>query len=155
MTTAQDLFDAIESHALASGEFDSVDTAEPKSAPGTGITCGIWMQAIGPAPDASGLAAVTSRVEFTITLYSAFITEPVDLIDPNLLHATIALMEDYAGDFRLSIISSVSIQSIDLLGAHGTPLQAQAGYVDIDGKMFRVMVITLPVIINDLWTETE
>ena len=36
MTVAQDLFDAIASHAAASGEFDAVNTVEPKAAPGTG-----------------------------------------------------------------------------------------------------------------------
>ena len=153
MTTASDLFDAIESHALASGLFDDVNTHEPKSAPGTGITCAIWIQNIGPAVAASGLAATSARIEFSVRLYTSFLAEPVDLIDKNLLDASIALMEDYSGDFGLSIVTGVS--HIDLLGAYGTPLQADAGYLNQDGKIYRVVTINLPIIYNDLWTQTE
>ncbi len=35
MSTALDIFNAVESHARATGLFDSVNTAEPKSAPGS------------------------------------------------------------------------------------------------------------------------
>jgi hypothetical protein len=153
MTVASELFDAIESHALASGIFDEVNTAEPKAAPGTGITCAIWIQSIAPAPEASGLAATTTRIEFQVRLYTSFLAEPVDMIDKNLLDASIALMEDYTGDFGLSIVSEV--RSIDLLGEHGTPMQADAGYLNADGKIYRVITITLPIVYNDLWNQVS
>ena len=152
MTVAQDLFDAIESHALASGEFDSVNTNEPKAAPGTGLSCAIWIQSIGPAPEGSGLGATTARIEFQVRLYTSFLASPEDLIDPNLLHASISLMEDYSGDFGLSIVTGV--RNIDLLGEHGTPFQADSGYLNQDGKIYRIIEIILPVLYNDLWQQT-
>jgi hypothetical protein len=32
-------------------------------------------------------------------------------------------------------------------------LNAQAGYLQQDNKVFRVIVVTLPIVINDLWGE--
>jgi hypothetical protein len=40
---------------------------------------------------------------------------------------------------------------VDLLGQFGTPLSAQAGYVNQDGRLFRIMTITLPLVVNDVW----
>ncbi len=154
MGIAQDLFDAVESHAKASGWFDGgVNTVEPKAAPGNGLTCAIWLQTIGPAAGASGLAATTGRVEFSVRLYTSMLAEPEDTIDPNLTAAAISLMEDYSGDFGLTIVTSFDVQSIDLLGAYGTPLSANAGYLNADNKLFRVITITLPLIVNDLWAQ--
>ena len=154
MTTARDLFDAVQSHALATGEFDTVNTHEPKSAPGNTITAAIWLQSIGPATEGSGLASTTARIEFQVRLYTGFIAEPADMIDPNLLDASLVLMNSYSGDFALSIVTVADVRTIDLLGIYGNPLEATAGYLNQDGSIFRVMDITLPLIVNDLWTQT-
>ena len=153
MGSAQDLFDAVESPALASGLFDQVNTNEPKSAPGSGLSCAIWLQTIGPAEGASGLAATTGRIELSVRLYTSMLAEPEDMIDPNLTAAAISLMEDYSGDFGLTIVTSFDVQSIDLLGAYGVALSANAGYLNADGKLFRVITVTLPIIVNDLWAQ--
>ena len=153
MTTARDLFDAVESHALATGEFNQVNTHEPKSKPDNGLTAGIWVQTIEPVAEGSGLAATTTRVEFMCRLYTSFIAEPADLIDPDLLDASLVLMKAYSGDFGLTIITADDVRMIDLLGAYGAPLAAQAGYVEQDGAIFRVVDITLPIIVNDLFTQ--
>lgn len=154
MTTALDLFDAVQSHAMATGEFDQVNTHEPKSAPGNEITAAIWLQTIGPADGGSGLAKTSARVELMVRLYTGFIAEPADMIDPNLLNASIVLMDSYTGDFGLTIVTADDVRMIDLLGVHGTPLQAVAGYLNQDGTIYRVIDITLPIIVNDLWTQT-
>ena len=71
------------------------------------------------------------------------------MIDPNVIKAADVLMTAYTGDFALG----GTIRKIDLLGAHGAALQAQAGYVTIGQTMYRCMDITLPLIINDLWRQ--
>ena len=38
------LFDRVQSHAMTLALFESVNTHEPKSAPGSGIRCAIWVQ---------------------------------------------------------------------------------------------------------------
>lgn len=155
MSKAQEIFDAVESHALASGLFDSVNTSEPKSAPtAPGLTCSIWIAQIGPAPAGSGLASTTSRLELNVRLYTGMLAEPSGQIDPLMTSACITMLEKYSGDFQLSNVTAASIRNVDLLGTYGTALTAVAGYLNVDNLLYRVMTITLPIIVNDLWTQT-
>lgn len=143
------LFDQVKSHALRLGVFDRVNTHEPKNAPGNGLSCSIWTDTIDPLPDAGSLIATSGRVAFHVRVYSSMLQEPQDDIDPQILIAVVTLMGEYSGNFTLG----GTVRNVDLLGAHGEALRAQAGYLDIDKKLHRVMVIVLPVIINDLWVQ--
>ena len=143
----QGLFDAAQTHAQTLGLFDRVNTHEPKNAPGRGVSASIWVQSIAPVARATGLAATSGRVELHVRVYASMLKEPQDAIDPEILSAVSALIAEYSGNFTLG----GTVRDVDLLGAHGTPLSAQAGYLNQDGKFFRVMVITLPVIISDIW----
>jgi hypothetical protein len=145
------ILDGIISHALASGWFERVNvrTGEPKNAPGSGLTVAVWAQAIDPIPAASGLTSTTSRVTLQERIYSNMLQEPADMIDPNVIKATDVLCTAYSGDFTLG----GSIKQVDLLGAHGVSMHTQAGYVTINQTMYRCMDITLPLIVNDLWTQ--
>lgn len=143
------VLNAIESHALASGHFDQVSGHEPKSPPGNGITAAVWVEQIGPAAGASGLASTSARLAFSVRLYTSMLTEPLDMIDPNLMAALDALMTAYSGDFALGGI----VRDVDLLGAYGDPLSARAGYMTQAGGEYRVLTIVLPVIVNDLWDQ--
>jgi len=145
----QGFFDAIETHALAAALFERVNTHEPKNAPGRGLSAAIWPDHIGPEPGGSGLVTTNVRIEFNIRIYSNMIAEPQDAIDPEILSAVDVLLNLYTGDFTLGGL----IQAVDLLGKGGNPLQAQAGYINQDGQMMRVMTITLPVLVNDAWTQ--
>ena len=49
--------------------------------------------------------------------------------------------------------ASYDAMNIDLLGAYGQKLSAQAGYITIDSHMYRIMTLTIPCVINDLWTQ--
>lgn len=144
------ILDAVISHAMASGHFETVNGHEPKNAPGTGVTAAVWVETIGPVRGGSGLSSTTGRLTLNVRLYTPMLSEPQDAIDPSLVRALDALMTAYSGDFQLG----GAARNIDLLGAHGTPLQAQAGYLSQDGKVFRVYTINLPVIVNDLWEQT-
>jgi hypothetical protein len=143
------LFDQVKSHAMTLGVFDRVNTHEPKNAPGNGLTCSIWMDVIEPLPDASGLAQTSGRIAFHVRVMSNMLQEPQDDIDPQIFTAVVTLLAEYSGHFTLG----GNVRDVDLLGAHGTALSAQAGYLDVDRKLYRVMVITLPLIINDLWVQ--
>lgn len=144
------VLDAIQSHALASGFFTEVNGNEPLSPPDTsGLTCAVWVEQIGPARGGSGLASTSIRLCFYVRLYSGMHIEPADAIDPNLMDALDALMAAYSGDFTLD----GRLREVDLLGQFGDPLGARAGYLLEGGTEFRVMTITLPVIVNDLWDQ--
>ena len=152
MTDFTALQTAVTDHARGCGLFEAVNGHEPKSAPAqTGLTCAVWVQAIGPAQGASGLATTTGRVELTVRLYSSMLADPPDAIDPALLTAASTLLAAYSGDFTLG----GQVKHVDLLGSNGIPLSARAGYLNQDNRLFRVVDITLPMIINDLWAQAE
>ncbi|MGD2042048.1 MAG: hypothetical protein PVJ28_00240 [Acidimicrobiia bacterium] len=152
MSGIVDIFDRAVSHAAATGLFDRVNTHEPKSPPGNGVTCAIWVQNLKPSPGNSGLAATSGYLELRVRLHTNMLQQPEDAIDPNMLTAAITLMGKYSGDFRLS----ETVKNVDLLGSDGPGLSLTAGYVRVAGQgnqLMRVMDIVLPVIINDLWAQ--
>lgn len=143
------ILDRVQSHALASGYFDAVNGSEPKSPPGRGLTAAVWVQDIGPARGTSGIQSTTVRLEFMVRLYTSLVTDDPDVIDPNLMDALDNLLAAYSADFTLD----GAVRQVDLLGAYGTPLSAKAGYLVQSGNEYRVMDITLPVVVNDLWDQ--
>jgi hypothetical protein len=143
------ILSAVESHALASGHFVSVNGHEPKSPPTSGITAAVWVEQIGPARGASGLDSTTSRLALYVRLYSSLVQQPADAIDPDLMTALDALMAAYSSDFTLGGL----VRDVDLLGQLGDPLSARAGYLAEGGDEYRVLTITLPLIVNDLWDQ--
>lgn len=146
----QDIIDAAISHAQRLGVFDQINTHEPKAAPGNGITCAIWVNAIDPIK-ASGLNSTSLRVELNVRIYISALQEPADMIDVNAVMAMDALMAAYSEDFQLDGIAG--IRNVDLLGTYGAGLSARAGYLNQDGKMMRVIQIVLPLIMNDIWEQ--
>lgn len=146
----QDLFDKLLSFALESGRFDAVNTHEPKNSPGNGVSMSLWIQDIRPVRT-SGLNSTSALLLFTGRIYTSMTSEPYDLIDPNVLSAAIFLIGALSGDFELG--GDDNVRMIDLLGSQGEQLAGRAGYVEIDRKMYRVMTITIPIIINDMWSQ--
>jgi hypothetical protein len=149
------IVDAVISHALATGQFARVNGFEPKSAPGSGLTAAVWADTLGPYPAGSGLAQTSGRVVLKIRLYTSMLSEPQDAIDPALLDAVDVLMAAYSGDFTLGGL----VRNVDLLGAAGggaagAGLTAQAGYLNASGQLMRIMDISLPVLVNDLWSQS-
>lgn len=142
------IIDAVVSHTLSTGLFERCNKAEPKSAPGNGLSAAVWGGRFGPVRT-SGLASTSARLVLVQRLYSSMTQQPVDMIDPNLTAAVDALMSAYSGDFTLGGL----IRNVDLLGQHGLALEAVDGYLPQDGKLFRVYTITIPLIINDAWTQ--
>lgn len=143
------ILDGLVSHALSIGYFERVNTHEPKSHPGHGLSCAIWVQEIRPLPLASGLNETTVLLAFDVRVYSNMLQDPQDAIDPNLLTAVDALMSAYSGNFTLG----GAVRDVDLLGQFGSGLTAEAGYVNINQKLMRVMTIGLPLVVNDLWSQ--
>lgn len=139
---------AVTDHALALGIFEAVNGHEPKSAPTlTGVTAAVWVQSVAPIRS-SGLQATSGRLELTVRLYQSMLSDPMDAIDPDMLSAVSTLIAAYSGDFELG----GSVRAVDLLGSDGVPLSAVAGYVEQDKKPYRIFDVTLPLLINDVWS---
>lgn len=145
------VFDKIESYCMSLNRFETVNGHEPKSAPGSGVHAAVWAQSIRPAPRASGLAVTSGVVQFNVRMYTNFVSQPFDAIDPQVMAATADLMGALSGDFALG--GDAGIREVDLLGSQGTPLSAAAGYIELDRKWYRVMTLTVPVIINDMFKQ--
>lgn len=143
------LVDAAVSHAASLGVFRRVNSHEPKAAPGSGLSLAIWAQSIEPVGPASGLAEVSGVVTLNARVYGNMLQKPEDEVDPRLMTAMTTLMAEYCGDFDFA----GTIRNIDLLGMYGTKMAAQAGYVTIGGTMFRIFTLTVPCVINDMWSE--
>jgi hypothetical protein len=142
------ILDAVVTHAMASGHFERVNQHEPENAPGRGLTCAVWADRVTPVRS-SGLKSLSTLLVFNVRLFTSMQSDPADAIDPHMLSAVDALGTAYSGDFTLGGL----VRQVDLLGAHGTPFDVRAGYLSQDGTLYRVMTISLPVIVNDLWEE--
>ncbi len=141
-------FQAIETHLLKLGRFDQVNRHEPKNAPGNKMVAAIIAGPQGPAIG-SGLATSTARVEFTIRIYVNMMAQPLDGTDPDLIAATDLVINSFSGDFTLG----ASVMAIDLQGMAGAPLGANPGYITQDSVLYRVMDITLPLLVTAAWTQ--
>jgi hypothetical protein len=157
MTTfdPQAIVDALVSHALTLGAFEQVNGHEPERAPGLGLTAAVWADYLGPAPSGSGLSKTTGLLIMNVRAYNSMRTEPADGIDPNLLRAVWSLIAAYSGDFTLGIVDEDDDPAawVDLLGQTKSRLEARAGYLTQDANTYRVMTITVPIVIVDLWTQ--
>lgn len=140
--------EAVASHALSLGVFDKVNTHEPKVAPGNGITCAAWVERVVPTVK-SGLNSTSVVLVFNLRLFTSMLAEPQDMIDTNLVAALDLLMAAFNGDFELGGL----VRSVDIFGISGTGLNAQAGYVNQDNRIYRVVTVTLPLIMNDVWEQ--
>lgn len=145
---AEALTNAMASHAASLGVFDVVNMHEPKNAPSSRLTCAVWVQDMMPV-NSSGLASTSFRLTFNVRVYSSMLQEPQDAIDPDMLNAVDLLLTDYIGNFTLGGL----LREVDVRGIDGNPLRVDAGYLTQDGKVFRVLTISVPLVINDLYEE--
>lgn len=137
------------SHAMTLGLFERVNAHEPKNAPGNGLTCAVWVDTVRPDPQGSGLAATSALVVYKLRIYTSMHSEPQDAIDPEVLNAVDVLWTSLIGSLTLE----GSVRCIDVRGMAGVRMEAQAGYVKQADTEMRVMTITLPLLVNDVWAE--
>ena len=143
------LFDGLISHQAASGFFEVVARHEPKNPPGQGITCASWFQRMLPSQRVSGLNVTSLYLEFVTRLYTNMLAEDQDEIDPQVLRATGHLFRLYSEDFELG----GRVMEVDLLGSHGQPLEAKAGYLAMGRVLYRVFDVITPLVVADVWDQ--
>lgn len=142
------ILDAAVSHALSTGHFLSINEHESKQSNTSGITGEVWVHQISPIKS-SGLSNTSVRVELRFRIYGNTAAEPYDDIDTNITLAVDALFTNYIGDFQMFGTS----RHIDIFGAYGQGLEVSTGYLNKDGREFRVFQIRLPVIVDDVWAQ--
>lgn len=145
------LFNEVRDTAGQLGVFQRVNGHEPVSPPGAQLSFSFWLADI-KGVTSSGMAAISGVVTLTGRVYKSALAanaKEFDAIDPAILTATCDLLAAFSNGFTLG----GTVRAVDLLGMHGAPLSAQAAYVPMEDKRYRVTEVTIPVIINDLWTE--
>jgi hypothetical protein len=145
---------ALASHAAKQGQFDSpVGLHEPRQRPASDLHAALWLNTITPIR-ASGLSVVSARIEWLFRIYTPGEQEPQDDIDATVLTATDRLFASLCGDFDLDDhLTDGLVRMIDIFGAHGTGLNATSGWARWSDGMSRIVTITIPVIVNDVWQE--
>lgn len=143
-----DLVDKLATAAMSLGQFEEVQGHEPRNAPGVGTTCCIWVTRREPI-QSSGLASTSVRVETMHRLYrNALADTNLDIIETEMQDAADALVEYYTGHFQLGDVTG-AVRMVDLLGAYGAPLGYVSGYLNVSGTQYRVIDVTVPLILND------
>jgi hypothetical protein len=144
---------ALASHVAAGGYCNQVTGHEPKGAPGGpgDVVAAVWFQTLTPTGANSSLIKTDVLLTFTARFYVPMLSEPQDEIDPRVTDAMVDLMDRVNGDFTLG----GTCDYVDLLGQHGQALSAQAGYLEISRALQRVVDVTIPVVVLDVWTQTR
>lgn len=144
----QSVLDNIASHAMATGHFETVLGYVSKQSSTNGITAALYVENIQPIRS-SGLSNTSIRLEIEMQIYSSTYQAPYDGIDVNMVLATDAMFTALIGDFDLGS----EVRHIDIFGAHGQSLRVRSGFMNLDGKEFRVFQITIPVILDEVWDQ--
>lgn len=126
-------------------------TNEPKSAPGTGVFCAVFGIEITPIPEQSGLDITAGRLVVMSRLYEDMLKDPESEIDFDLAAAMLDFTTAISADLTLGGL----VTAVDLLGSSGAPMQAQWGYVEVDGKMHRIFDHMVPIEVADAWPQSR
>jgi hypothetical protein len=142
---------ALISHAEKLGRFQKVNGAEPKGAPPNGLSVGIWVDDFRPHQRGHGLATTSMLLTMNARVYTDMLAEPDGRIDPEMMDAVGAFLEGVSADFQLD--SMEHVQAVDLTGMTGQGLGGRAGYVEVDRTLFRIFTISVPIILNDVFSQ--
>lgn len=141
--------DALVSVAQSAGHFDAVNSHEPKVSPGSGLYCHVFANGLTPIR-AGGLNTTSARLTWIMQVRCSMKREPMDDVDTDCAVAAHTLLAGLSENFGMDI---VGVRNIDLLGAHGEALGWRAGYINQDSLIFRVYDVTVPVIVNDAFSQ--
>lgn len=144
------ILNAIISHAEASGHFERFAGHDFTSAPGAGVWGSVFLDSIDPSGEVSGLNAASARVVVQVRITQNMLKDPQDDIDPEIAAAVDVLLDAILGDFTLGGL----VRNIDVFGETGQGVFVSAGYFEQDHKNYRATDITIPMIINDVWSLT-
>ena len=134
----------IQSYLAASGEFVTVELGEPEAvARGDGLTAAIWVS--GTRIALTTLTKVTKVYDANIRVYRDMLGEPTEGIEIGLAKVVQDIASDLLGDYDLG----ATVRDIDACGQYGTPLRAEWGHDVVAGVVFRVVDMTIPIVVND------
>lgn len=137
--------DKIRDHLLASGAFGAVDGHQPLGQPTSPVSVAVWAGPVDVSLYGSGLASTKLRLTVFATVYVP-LEDPLDAVEALVVDSVLTIMILLHGDFDLG----AAVECVDLLGASGTPVGAQLGYVRIDSRDYRTATVTIPILLADV-----
>jgi len=124
---------------------------ECRAMPPDGIIASVYFNELGGVPDDSGLAATSGTLVLNVRLYVSTVRQPYGTTERSIVRAA----QQMCGALNASFTLDGSVRNVDIFGASGVRLRAVGGYIPAqDGKLMRVVTITLPTIVNDVWEQT-
>jgi hypothetical protein len=145
------VFVALESMLRVSGRFATVNRHEVKNAPAVQLTAEIWADRIEPHAATSGLAVTSIMITFKVRIGMGALTQPMDATDPAVIGAVVDLMTRLHADIDLGTTGA----ELAPLFPEGGGLLGQAGYINRDGKLYRVQDVNIPVIVFDAFPQAR
>uniref|UniRef100_A0A6M3XKI5 Uncharacterized protein n=1 Tax=viral metagenome TaxID=1070528 RepID=A0A6M3XKI5_9ZZZZ len=134
---------AISSYIQASGYVQKSTIGEPESPPGERLAASVYM---GNISIVSLTLNTTIEVHTVILrLYMDMLAEPTEGIEFKLAEVVSGIFHDLLGEYDLG----TTIRNVDAGGIYGSPLRATWGYVDVGGKMYRIVDMSIPLIVDD------
>lgn len=131
------------------GKFETVFPYEPLSAPTETLSAAVFVSdPVTPIASTSGLTGADARLVIMVrVLRRASMASPGEDVDLDALDAADAVMDALAGGYTLG----GTVRNVDVLGESGQGLTILPGYATIDKTIFRLMDITVPVEMNNVW----
>jgi hypothetical protein len=145
------LVTALTQYAKTTHLFDRVAPFETADPTGQRVTFDVWLGRVAPARGRSGLDSTSLRVEMTARITVGMARKHLETIDTDLSAAVAALITAYSGDLDLGVPGA----EIDALGAYGDPLSGTGGYWAHNGQGYRTFDLTIPIVIDDAWTQAH
>lgn len=147
------IYNAVVDKAKVSGLFDRYNDHEPDNPPGRGLTFSALLGPLKPVGAVSGLSMSSALFELTLRLEIPRTAKSPGQTDKALLYAAVTLMAGYIGDFELAGVPDGLVRNVDIHGAHSSGLGFVPGW-NIAGEVpYRMGDISLPLILNDVFTQ--
>jgi len=136
------IMERLRSFLAASGRFTGgTSIGEPKAPPGKGSYAAVILGPIVPTELAAG-GAVSGRIDLIVRIYRDAINEPLEDTEFTMAQTILELFEDFCGDFDFGDANVRNLLPLDMA--------ATPGYQTIGNIMYRVVDITVPLMVNDL-----
>jgi uncharacterized protein (UPF0212 family) len=132
---------SIASFLEARGEFTTVQIGEPKSPPVGDLSAAVFMN--DAAVVAVTLQTTVEIHEVTVRIYRNMLEEPEADNEIRLSQVLNGVVSDLLGDYDLG----ATIRNI-AVGEYGRTLSAAWGYVDVGGTIYRMIDLSVPMIVD-------
>jgi hypothetical protein len=131
------------------GSIEQTITGQGQNPPSAGVGAVVWAGPIRPVARRSGLGAVSIALDINVRLTVPMSTQPPESVETTLLGAFSDMCNALAGGFTLG----GQVEQVDLLGAYGSGLHGDPGYVPYDGATYRCITAVVPVVLDDVWSD--